>query len=114
MNLLSILKYISISLLLFVACDLRTQNQAWEETQIDLKRIGIEYVPMYFQIDIRWGNGHYKSWEKDEFIERLKNFSRYLVVREDMVYGYFLVDSLHVIYENIETPYFSPPIDTGR
>lgn len=106
-------KYLLIFFLIFVSCDLRTQNQKWDEKQLDLKRLGTTYVPMYFEVEIRDWNGEYYSQSfKQVFISRLKTFSKYLVVREDMVYGYFLVDSLSVIYKNIETPYFSPPFDT--
>lgn len=97
-----------IFLALFLSCDLRTQDQQWYEKQKDLKRLGIEYVPMYFELDRRFVPDLYM----DDLVKRLPNFSKFLVVKDNLVYGYFLVDSLHLIYGSVDNPYFHPSLDT--
>lgn len=89
-------------------CDARTQYQQWEEKQYDLKMLGIEYVPMYFKIQ---RNDRFSDSPINIHI-RIRNFSKYLVVRGDFATGYFLVDSLEYIYTNIDEPHFHPSLDS--
>ena len=95
--------------LLFVSCV--NENRIDQQTISTLKTAEIQYVPAYFYLDFQVRrNVQYieKPLSRKEFVDRISKFSYRLMESNNTVIGYFLVDSLGVLYDNLDDVYLTP------